>query len=58
MPNFSEAKTIRWIVFRTTLDSSLDLVNKMFNTSIKAELTYDDKEVPEDVTGEDNIDRN
>lgn len=50
--------TARLEVWKATLDSSLELVNKMFGTNIKAELTYDDKEVPEDVTGEDNIDRN
>ena len=50
--------TARLEVWKATLDSSLELVNKMFGTNIKAELTYDDKEVPEDGTGEDNIDRN
>lgn len=50
--------TARLMVWKATLDSSIKLVNDMFGTSIKAELTYDDKEVPEDGTGEDNIDRN
>lgn len=50
--------TARLMVWKATLDSSIKLVNDMFGTSIKAELTYDDKEVPEDGTGEDNPDRN
>ena len=50
--------TARLMVWKATLDSSIKLVNDMFGTSIKAELTYDDKEVPEDGTGEDNSDRN
>ena len=50
--------TARLMVWKATLDSSIKLVNDMFGTSIKAELTYDDKEVPEDGTGEDNTDRN
>ena len=50
--------TARLMVWKATLDSSLKLVNDMFGTNISAELTYDDKEVPEDGTGEDNIDRN
>ena len=50
--------TARLMVWKATLDSSIKLVNDMFGTSIKAELTYDDKEVPDNVTGEDNIDRN
>lgn len=50
--------TARLMVWKATLDSSIKLVNDMFGTSIKAELTYDDKEVPEDGTGKDNSDRN
>ena len=50
--------TARLMVWKATLDSTIKLVNDMFGTSIKAELTYDDKEVPEDGTGEDNPDRN
>ena len=50
--------TARLMVWKATLDSSIKLVNDMFGTSIKAELTYEDKEVPEDGTGEDNSDRN
>ena len=50
--------TARLMVWKATLDSSIKLVNDMFGTNIKAELTYDDKEVPEDGTGEDNTDRN
>ena len=49
--------TARLMVWKATLDSTIKLVNDMFGTSIKAELTYDDKEVPEDGTGEDNSDR-
>ena len=33
--------TARLMVWKATLDSSLELVNKMFNTNIKAELTYE-----------------
>ena len=50
--------TARLMVWKATLDSSIKLVNDMFGTNIKAELTYDDKEVPENVAGEDNTDRN
>ena len=50
--------TARLMVWKATLDSSIKLVNDMFGTNISAVLTYDDKEVPEDGTGEDNIDRN
>lgn len=50
--------TARLMVWKATLDSSIKLVNDMFGTNISAELTYDDKEVPEDGTGEDNPDRN
>ena len=48
--------TARLMVWKATLDSSLELINNMFGTSITAELAYDKKEVS-DVTGEDNIDR-
>lgn len=50
--------TARLMVWKATLDSSIKLVNDMFGTNISAELTYDDKEVPENVTGENNPDRN
>lgn len=50
--------TARLMVWKATLDSSIKLVNDMFGTSIKAELTYNDKEVPENVAVEDNTDRN
>ena len=50
--------TARLMVWKATLDSSIKLVNDMFGTNISAELTYDDKEVPENVAGEDNSDRN
>ena len=33
--------TARLMVWKATLDSSLELVNKMFNTNIKAEITYE-----------------
>lgn len=47
--------TARLMVWKATLDSSLELVNKMFDTNIKAELTYD--EGGEDLgTVEDNPD--
>lgn len=50
--------TARLMVWKATLDSSIELVNKMFDTSIKAVLTYDKNERSlEDGTGEDNIDR-
>ena len=49
--------TARLDVWKATLDSSLELVNNMFNLNIKAELTYDDKEVS-DGTEQDNSDRN
>lgn len=48
--------TARLEVWKATLDSSLDLVNKMFGTNIKAELTYDKKEADYG-TIEDNSDR-
>ena len=47
--------TARLEVWKATLDSSLELVNSMFGTSIKAELTYDKKEGADNV--EDNTDR-
>ena len=46
--------TARLDVWKATLDSSLALVNDMFGTNIRAELTYDKKEVS---YGEDNTDR-
>ena len=47
--------TARLMVWKATLDSSLELVNKMFNTNIKAELTYEGGEALGTV--KDNIDR-
>ena len=47
--------TARLMVWKATLDSSLKLVNDMFGTDIKAELTY--KEGESNGTVEDNIDR-
>lgn len=47
--------TARLMVWKATLDSSLELVNNMFGTNIKAELTYEGGE--DRVTGEDNTDR-
>ena len=49
--------TARLMVWKATLDSSIELVNKMFDTSIKAVLTYDKERSVEDGTGEDNLDR-
>ena len=46
--------TARLMVWKKTLDSSIDLVNKMFDLNIKAELSYD-KGVSDN---EDDIDRN
>ena len=46
--------TARLEVWKATLDSSLELVNKMFDLNIKAELTYQKKEA---AYGENNIDR-
>lgn len=47
--------TARLMVWKSTLDSSLELVNEMFGTNIEAEITY---EGGEDLgTSEDNIDR-
>ena len=48
--------TARLEVWKATLDSSLELVNSLFGTNIKAELTYEKKEA-EDGTVEDNSDR-
>ena len=48
--------TARLMVWKATLDSSLELVNKMFGTDIKAELTYDKEDIS-DGTVEDNPDR-
>lgn len=51
--------TARLEVWKATLDSSLKLVNDMFGTDIRAELTYDKKEGGLDNgTSEDNPDRN
>lgn len=47
--------TARLMVWKATLDSSLELVNNMFGTNIKAELTYEGG--ADRVTGEDNTDR-
>ena len=49
--------TARLMVWKATLDSSLELVNKMFSTNIIANLTYEEKEVSENVAEQDNIDR-
>lgn len=48
--------TARLEVWKATLDSSLELVNAMFGTEIKAELTYEKKEAVNNE--QDNIDRN
>ena len=48
--------TARLMVWKSTLDSSLKLVNDLFGTNIKAELTYD-KEGEENGTVQDNADR-
>ena len=48
--------TARLMVWKATLDTSIELVNQMFNTDIKAEFTYN-VGGEEDVTGENNIDR-
>lgn len=48
--------TARLDVWKATLDSSLELVNKMFGTNIRAELNHD-KEVPVNGTEQDNSDR-
>ena len=47
--------TARLMVWKATLDSSLELVNKMFNTNITVEVTYKGGE--DLVSGKDNIDR-
>lgn len=47
--------TARLMVWKATLDSSLELVNKMFNTNITAELAYEGG--VNDGTVEDNADR-
>ena len=49
--------TARLMVWKATLDSSLLLVNDMFDTDIKAELAYD-KEGENNVSEQDNPDRN
>jgi len=49
--------TARLMVWKATLDSSLELVNNMFQTNIKAELTYD-KEGENNVSEQNNADRN
>ena len=48
--------TARLMVWKKTLDSSLKLVNKMFNINITAELNYKEGG-SSDGTGEDNTDR-
>ena len=48
--------TARLEVWKATLDSSLELVNSLFGTDIKAELTYDKKEASYG-TEQDNADR-
>lgn len=48
--------TARLMVWKATLDSSLELVNKMFGTNITVEVTYEGGE--ELVNGKDNADRN
>lgn len=48
--------TARLMVWKETLDSSLELVNKMFNINITAELNYEGG--MSDGTVEDNTDRN
>lgn len=50
--------TARLDVWKATLDSSLELVNKMFNLNIRAVLTYDEKGVPDNGSEQDNADRN
>ena len=47
--------TARLMVWKATLDSSLELVNKMFNTNITAELTYEGGE--DNAREQDNPDR-
>ena len=48
--------TARLMVWKATLDSSLELVNKMFGLNIKAKLTYEEKEADYG-TEQDNADR-
>lgn len=48
--------TARLMLWKATLDSSLELVNKMFHTSIKAEITYEGGQ--DNAPGENNADRN
>lgn len=48
--------TARLMLWKATLDSSLELVNKMFGLNIKAEITYEGGEG--NAPGEDNPDRN
>lgn len=50
--------TARLMVWKNTLDSSLKLVNNMFNTNISAELNYKEGGSSEDGTGENNTNRN
>lgn len=50
--------TARLDVWKATLDSSLELVNGMFGTNIRAVLTYDEKEVSDNGSEQDNADRN
>lgn len=50
--------TARLDVWKATLDSSLELVNAMFNLDIRAELTFKDKEVSDNAEQQDNSDRN
>ena len=49
--------TARLDVWKATLDSSLELVNKMFSLDIRAVLTYE-KEESENAAEQDNADRN
>lgn len=47
--------TARLMVWKATLDSSLELVNKMFNTNIEAKITYEGGK--DNATEQDNSDR-
>lgn len=49
--------TARLMVWKATLDSSLEIVNKMFNINITADLTYNKEGGTADVISEDNPDR-
>ena len=49
--------TARLMVWKATLDSSLKLVNDMFGTDIRAELTYDKEGEADNGTVQDNTDR-